>query len=59
MELPSPSQQPYVQTIFSHEVDLVFDEDVPEEVRVEARKRKGVVSCAGLASEIPRSISCG
>lgn len=52
MEFPSPSQQPYVQEVYDHEVFLNFSENDPEEVRVKAMKRRGIVSCAGLSSEI-------
>lgn len=37
IEFPSPSQQPYVQSIYDHEVDLDFNESDPKEVRTEAR----------------------
>lgn len=52
MEMLSPIDNPYRDPILSHEVDLYFSLDFEENEKAELRKSQGIVSCAGLASDI-------
>ncbi|KAK1352232.1 hypothetical protein POM88_053496 [Heracleum sosnowskyi] len=50
--MPSPPNDPHIQEVFEHKVDVEFYEDISENDMTEARRAKGILSCSGLASNI-------